>query len=143
MPQISRDELNRHWFFRLECNGIRSLPRHPRGALVPFDQTRASYSAAHSSKGISIVTREHSWQVDGITKTLLRQTTALGYIVSVHRVGSSLLGTIGPSVEMHAVDQSGKLPPQIARCNDGDGEDEAYRCACPLAQSVGINVEDG
>jgi len=82
-------------------------------------------------------------RADGITLSLLRQITPLGYTVGVHRVGSSLMGTIGPSVEMYAVDVVGEKQPQIARCNDGDGADEAYRCACLLARSVGIDVEDG
>jgi len=33
--------------------------------------------------------------------------------------------------------------PQIARCNDGDDSDCEYRCACLLAQAVGIELRDG
>jgi len=32
---------------------------------------------------------------------------------------------------------------EIARCNDGDGEDEEYRAACLLAQGCGVNLKDG
>jgi hypothetical protein len=50
------------------------------------------------------VTREESWQVDGTTHVLLRQISSLGFVVSVHRIGASLLDGVGAFTEMHAVD---------------------------------------
>ena len=44
---------------------------------------------------------------------------------------------------MHAVKLDGTEVPHIARVIDGDGEAETYRCACELAQMVGIDLEDG
>ena len=32
---------------------------------------------------------------------------------------------------------------EIARCNDGDGPNEQYRCACLLAEACGVELEDG
>ncbi len=57
------------------------------------------------------MTREESRQATGTTLAILRQIAALGYTVSVHRIPSSLLGTVGAFVEMHAVDLA-KNPPE-------------------------------
>lgn len=46
------------------------------------------------------MTRESSWRVTGTTLTLLRQIEALGYIVSVHRLQSSMRGKIPARVEL-------------------------------------------
>jgi len=59
------------------------------------------------------------------TDLILAQIRSMNYIVKIFRVN-------GP-VEMHAVDLSSRHEPQIARCGDGDGPDEEYRCACLLA----------
>jgi hypothetical protein len=50
------------------------------------------------------MTREESWQVDGVALTLLRHVTSLGYTVSVFRFPASLLATRPTAVEMHALD---------------------------------------
>lgn len=68
------------------------------------------------------------------TTIILRQIESLGYAVSEF--------TINGTVEMHAVPLKGG-DPHIARCNDGEGEGEAYRTACLLAVAVGIDLEDG
>jgi hypothetical protein len=69
------------------------------------------------------------------TQSILNHIRRLGYAVSIHRVNAT--------IEMHAVKLAGSEAPQIARCNDGDGPDEQYRCACLLAKAVGIDLEDG
>ena len=46
-------------------------------------------------------------------------------------------------VEMHAVQLAYPCAQHIARVTDGDGPAEDYRCACELAQMVGIDLEDG
>jgi hypothetical protein len=69
------------------------------------------------------------------TQSILKHIERLGYAVSTHRVNGT--------VEMHAVKLDGSEAPQIARCDDGDGPDETYRCACLLATAVGIDLEDG
>jgi len=64
------------------------------------------------------------------TDAILSQIRSMGYIVKEFRINGT--------VEMHAVDLTGEREPQIARCNDGDGPDEKYRCVCLLAGAVGI-----
>ena len=88
--------------------------------------------------------RQESWQVSGLTLTLLRHITALGYTVSVHRLASSLLGSVPASVEMHAVDLATDPPNQhVARVAEGEADDPDYKCAVLLAEMVGIELEDG
>ena len=70
-----------------------------------------------------------------VADALLSQIKRLGWTVSIHRVN----GTI----EMHAIPLDGESDPQIARCNDGDGPEEYFRCACLLASAVGIRLDDG
>jgi hypothetical protein len=90
------------------------------------------------------MTREESWQVDGVTLTLLRHVTSLGYTVSVFRFPSSVLGTRPACVEMHALDLSQDPPVKhVARVVEGEGGDLDYRCACLLAELVGIDLADG
>jgi hypothetical protein len=66
------------------------------------------------------------------TDIILAQIHSMGYIVNTFRINGT--------VEMYAIDLAGEREPQIARCNDGDGQDEEYRCACLLAVAVGITV---
>jgi len=90
------------------------------------------------------MTREESWEVTGTTRALLKQITSLGYTVSVHRIPSSLLGRVGAFVEMHAVDVRSDPPvQQVARVGVGEDGDTDYRCACLLAEAVGIDLMDG
>ena len=49
--------------------------------------------------GTPINEREASWNVQGVTLTLLRAVTTAGYTVSVHQLGGSLLGRPG-AIEM-------------------------------------------
>jgi hypothetical protein len=87
------------------------------------------------------MTREESWQVEGVTLTILRHVTSLGYTVSVFRIPSSLLGTRLGSVEMHALDLSVDPPTKhVARVVEGEGGDLDYRCACLLAELVGVDL---
>jgi hypothetical protein len=59
------------------------------------------------------------------TAAILTQIRSFGWIVKTFRVNGT--------VEMHAVQLACRKKPEIARCNDGDGRDEGYRCACLLA----------
>jgi hypothetical protein len=68
-----------------------------------------------------------------VSGATLRQLESLGYIIKLFRVNGT--------VEIHAVAKNGSF--QIARCEDGDGEEETYRAACLLAKAVGIDLEDG
>jgi hypothetical protein len=69
------------------------------------------------------------------TDALIRQVEDLGYVVKVFRINDT--------VEMHAVLLRDPDVFHVARCNDGDGEEEAYRAACLLARACGIQLEDG
>jgi hypothetical protein len=63
---------------------------------------------------------------------------------SVHRIPSSLLGRVGAFVEMHALDLRADPPvQQIARVGVDEVTDAEYRCACLLAEAVGIHLDDG
>jgi hypothetical protein len=67
-----------------------------------------------------------------LTDTILRHVRSLGYIVRVFRLNGT--------VEIHAVPiKDGE--PQVARCNDGEDDESAYRAACLLAEAVGIDLE--
>ena len=57
-----------------------------------------------------------------VTDAILTQIRDMNYVVKVFKINGT--------VEMHAVDLSCERERQIARCNDGDGPDEEYRCAC-------------
>ena len=66
---------------------------------------------------------------------ILQLIRDIGYAVSIHRVNGV--------VEMHAVKLADPSVQHISRVIDGDGPEEDYRCACELAQMVGIDLEDG
>jgi hypothetical protein len=69
------------------------------------------------------------------THALIRQVQSLGYVVKTFRVNDT--------VEMHAVLLRDPDVFHVARCNDGEGPRETYRCACPLAGACGVELEDG
>ena len=69
------------------------------------------------------------------TPIILSQLRQLGWLISTHRVN----GTI----ELHAILRHDPDPVHIARCNDGEGDDEEYRAACLLAQACGVDLKDG
>ena len=69
------------------------------------------------------------------TDALIRLVEDLGYVVKVFRINDT--------VEMHAVLLRDPDVFHVARCNDGDGEEEAYRAACLLARACGIELEHG
>lgn len=71
----------------------------------------------------------------GTIEAILSHIQSVGYIVKVFRVNGT--------VEMHAVSLRGEEPPQVARCNDGEDDESAYRAACLLAEAVGVDLEDG
>jgi hypothetical protein len=88
------------------------------------------------------MTREESWQAEGVTLTQLRHITSPCYTVSVHRVGPSLHGSSGAYVEMHAIDErTDPIVQCMARVGIAEGGDTDYRCACLLAEAVGINLK--
>lgn len=90
------------------------------------------------------MTREESWKVKGITLALLRQITALGYVVSVFRFPESMLSASEATVEMHAIDlRPDPLQKHVARILINDAADPDYSCACLLAEMVGIDLADG
>ena len=72
--------------------------------------------------------------------SIIKRIEAIGWAVSVHRIPSSLLGTVGEFVELHAVNVT-TAEVKITRCTDGNGPDETYRSACALAEMVGIRLE--
>ena len=55
------------------------------------------------------------------TDALIRQVESLGHVVKTFRVNDT--------VEMHAVLLREPDVFHVARCNDGDGPEETYRCA--------------
>lgn len=90
---------------------------------------------------LELTDRERSWGVEGATLTLLRAVSSAGYVVSVHRLGGSLLGRPG-AVEMHAV-ADGEVP-HVARVADDEGrpgEDAEWTAAVMLAGMVGVGAE--
>jgi len=84
------------------------------------------------------MTREESWNVAGVTGTILRHVQALGYVVSVHRLSGSLLRPDLACIEMHAIDGERQHVARVALDEPGEVD---YRCACLLAQMVGIDLE--
>lgn len=68
-----------------------------------------------------------------MTAAILTQIRSLGYIVKEFRVNGT--------VEYHAIPRTADAEPQVARCNDGDDDESAYRAACLLADAVGIDLE--
>jgi hypothetical protein len=76
--------------------------------------------------------------------TLLRHEAPPGFKVGELRFPSSVLGTRPGCVEIHALDLSHALPTKhVARVVEGEAADLDYRCACLLAELVGVDVEDG
>ena len=69
------------------------------------------------------------------TDAILCQIESLGYKVSEFHINDM--------VEMHAVLLSDPDQQHIARVADADDESETYRCACLLAEMVGIDLADG
>ena len=62
-----------------------------------------------------------------MTGHILNHLQRLGWIVKEFRINGT--------VEFQAVKVGEE--PQIARCNDGEGEEAAYRAACLLAEDAG------
>ena len=69
----------------------------------------------------------------------LRHVERLGYHVSVHHLEGSLLGTAPATVEMHAF-RADTGEQHVVKVPSAE-PDAAYRCACGLAASVGIDLE--
>ena len=90
------------------------------------------------------MTREESWQVEGVTLKLLWHVMSFGYTVSAFRFPPSLLGTWPGCVEMHALDLPHEPPTKhVARVVEGERGDLDYRCACLLGELVGMDLRDG
>jgi hypothetical protein len=90
------------------------------------------------------VTREESWQVEGVTLTLLRHIAALGYTVSMFRFPPSLLGSRPGCVEMHALDLSHDPPNEGTWRGSSRGRlGTGLRCACVRAEFVGAELRGG
>ena len=70
----------------------------------------------------------------GTTAAILKQIESLGYVTSVHRMRDY--------VEMHALRPSNTDELYLARDGDGDDEVACYRCACALAEAVGLDLGD-
>ncbi|HWE92434.1 MAG: hypothetical protein JWP03_1252 [Phycisphaerales bacterium] len=68
----------------------------------------------------------------GMTADILRKIGSAGYLVTMFRVNGA--------VEMRALPLLGDGPTHVARCDDGEGEEEAYRAACLLANAVGMEL---
>lgn len=77
------------------------------------------------------------------TRVLCRQVVGETCWVSLFRIPSTLATRLG-SVEMHALYLS-QAPParHVARVTEGEAGDLDYRCACLLAELVGIDLKDG
>jgi hypothetical protein len=73
-------------------------------------------------------------QIGNRTTALLDKVQLLGYAVKVFRFNGC--------VEIVAVPLSGEGDPHVAVCNDGEGDEEAYRAACVLIEAVGIDLRD-
>jgi hypothetical protein len=69
---------------------------------------------------------------DGTTRAILRSVEALGYQVF----------SFPHAVEFHVVRVLPTPDLHVARVDD-TGPEAEYRAACELAQSVGIDLEDG
>lgn len=71
--------------------------------------------------------------MNGATAAILAHIVSLGYTVKSFRINGT--------VELQAIATDGSF--QVARCNDGDGDDDEYRAVCLLATAVGVELEDG
>ena len=69
------------------------------------------------------------------TDVILRHVRRLGYHVTEHAVNGV--------IEMHAAKLPEGEPAHVARCNDGDGTEERYRCVCLLAAACGVGLVEG
>lgn len=99
--------------------------------------------AAFSRGSRRLFSPEESWQVQGVTPSVLRHVASLGYVVSVFRFPPSVLGSRPGCVEMHALDLRYDPPAKhVARVDEGEGGDLDYRCACLLAERVGLEPAD-
>jgi hypothetical protein len=76
---------------------------------------------------------------DPTARALLGHVRRLGYHVSVHLLPSSPLGTVPACVKLHAV-VAGPGEQHVAKAA-ADEPDAEYRCACALAEMVGVHVE--
>jgi hypothetical protein len=90
------------------------------------------------------MTREESWEVEGVTRTLLRHVTSLGYTVSVF-VSRRRCWAPDRLASKCMRSTCRKNPPvkHVARVVEGEGGDLDYRCACLLAELVGNDLKDG
>ena len=81
--------------------------------------------------------REESWETIGEPFELLRRVSDLRYVVRVHRISGSALGSVGAFVERHAVDVR-TAPPvqQMARVGLAEGGDVDLRGALRPAEAV-------
>lgn len=87
------------------------------------------------------MTREESWDCEGTTRAILQVITGAGFLVSVHRLPSSLLGTRPATVEMHAViPGSDPLQACIVTVEASD-PDADYKAACELAKLAGVRLQ--
>jgi hypothetical protein len=75
---------------------------------------------------------------DPAARAVLAHVRSLGHFVSYHRLPSSLLGTVPACIETHAVGPDGQQ--HVAKVVGGES-DEDYRCACVLAEMVGVDLE--
>jgi len=105
--------------------------RQKRSQHEPKKETK---TATKTKPKPARVSKERAPTLDVTTRAIILQVESLGYIVK--------LFCVNDTAELHAVLRPGTEPPIVTRCNDGDGDDEAYRAACMLAEAVGINLEE-
>jgi hypothetical protein len=63
-----------------------------------------------------------------LADAMIKRIESRGWLVKTYQTGSAL--------EMHVIKLDGTEQPLIARCNNGVGEYDRYRCACLLAEAV-------
>lgn len=73
-------------------------------------------------------------QAEIVIEGILDGIRFLGFAVSAHCVNGV--------IEAHAIRLVDPDEQHISRVIDGDGPEDCYRCACELAQRVGIDLED-
>jgi hypothetical protein len=66
------------------------------------------------------------------TDRTLERIRSRGYAISIHHMHTY--------VEIRAYRSDESEPSHIARCKDGDGPEEMYRCACILSHAIGIEA---
>ena len=89
------------------------------------------------------MTREESWEVEGTTLAILRQITALAMLSAFFASHRHCWRRDAGRWRCMRWNLRKTPIKHVARVVEGEADDLDYRCACLLAEMVGIDLEDG